>query len=310
MRYSRQEIYLGKKAQRLIEKAKVSIIGLGALGTVSAELLARSGIGELILIDRDTIEESNLQRQSLFTESDLNLPKAVQAKKALEKINSKIKITSYFDHLDNENIKKIKAELILDCTDNLETRFLLNEFAIKNKISLIYASAIRNKGYVYSILNNKPCLKCILKNSETTETCETSGVLNTITVVVASLQVNEVIKILANKKPEENLIFIDLENNSITKIKTKKDPKCPVCNNKFEYLSGKKSLNLSQHCNSFILKKNFNFNETKRKLRNIGIQDFGDVFKFQNMTIFKNSVLIKSKSKKEAFSAYSKYIGN
>ena len=126
MDYSRQEIFIGKKAQAQIQKAKVAIIGLGALGTVASELLIRSGIKKITLVDRDIIESSNLQRQTLFETSDVNKPKAIQAEKRLKAINPETIIQSHFIHLDHENINEIKADIMLDCTDNIETRFLLN----------------------------------------------------------------------------------------------------------------------------------------------------------------------------------------
>jgi len=189
MRYSRQEIFIGKENQKILENSTVSIVGLGALGSTAADLLARSGIN-LILIDRDLIDITNLQRQSLFTEEDIDKPKALITKEKLQEINSNIKIKPYFQDLTHKNINLIKSDLIIDCTDNLETRFLINEYSKKNNIPFIYGSAIKDKGYIFNILKNNPCLNCILKNSKTTETCETTGVLNTITNLIASIQVN------------------------------------------------------------------------------------------------------------------------
>jgi len=178
MRYLRQEIFreIGKKGQSKLRKSTVAIVGLGALGSVSAELLARAGIGKLIVIDRDIVELSNLQRQSLYDESDIGKPKAIAAKEKLSKINSEIKIDIFIDDLNRENIDKILSlrgkyidekfnkivennkknknniDLILDCTDNLETRFLVNDFSIKNKIPFIYSSAVGSKGYVFNVM--------------------------------------------------------------------------------------------------------------------------------------------------------------
>ncbi len=306
MRYSRQEIFIGKKAQKILEKSTVSIIGLGALGTVTANLLARSGIN-LILIDRDLLELSNLQRQSLFNEKDINKPKVIAAGEKLKKINSQIKIKAYFEDLNYKNINIIKSDLILDCTDNLETRLLLNEFSIKNNIPLIYASAIRDKGYIFNIIK-KPCLKCLLKNSATTETCETSGVLNTITNIIASIQVNETIKLLTNNNPEKDLIYLDLNTNSITKIKVSPNKKCPVCNKKFEYLNSKKTI--EKYCDSYIFRNKFNYNIVKKQLKSHGAIIVKNTIIFNKLTVFPNSVLIKTNSEEEAKSLYSKYIGD
>lgn len=307
MRYSRQEIFIGKNNQSVLKKSTVTIVGLGALGTVTSELLTRSGVN-LILIDRDLVEITNLQRQTLFTEDDITKPKSLTAQEKLNKINSEIKIKAHFEHLDFENVHLLKSDLILDCTDNLETRFLINEFSIKNKIPFIYSSAIKDKGYLFNILN-KPCLKCLLKNSITAETCETSGVLNTTTTLIASLQANEAIKILTKNNPEKKLLYLNLKNNTLAKIKVNPDINCPICNKKFEYLKGKKP-NQQRFCNSFIFKENFNYNNVKNKLLKIGGKQFQNTIIFNKITIFPRSILIKTNSKKEAKSLYSKYIGN
>mgnify|MGYP001594733519 CR=1 FL=1 len=146
MRYIRQEKFIGKEKHDLLRKKTVSIVGLGALGSVASELLTRAGIKKLILIDRDFLELSNLQRQSLFEEKDIGKSKAVVLKEKLNEINKDVDIISYFDNLDNENIDLINSDLILDCTDNLETRFLINEYSVKNKIPFIYGSAVGDSG--------------------------------------------------------------------------------------------------------------------------------------------------------------------
>ena len=206
MRYIRQEIFkgIGKKGQKKLGKSIVAIIGLGALGSNSAELLARAGIGRLILVDRDVVELSNLQRQRLFDEKDIGKPKALAARERLTKINSGINIDFFIDDLNFENINQVlknKIDLILDCTDNLETRFLINDFCIKNKFPFIYSSAVGSKGYVFDIVPGKtPCLRCFLKEATHLDTCETIGVLNAITNLISSIQANEALKILLNKK--------------------------------------------------------------------------------------------------------------
>ena len=140
-RYSRQMLLkeIGEEGQSKLDYKKVVIVGIGALGTVAAELLARAGIGSLRLIDRDVVEESNLQRQILFTEKDVGKSKSVMAAEKLKEINSLIKIESYPLHLDPKNVSLLQdADLVLDCTDNLETRFLINDHCRKEKIPWIY----------------------------------------------------------------------------------------------------------------------------------------------------------------------------
>ena len=261
MRYIRQEIFaeIGKKGQQKLRKSAVAVIGLGALGSVAAELLTRAGIGRLILIDRDIVELSNLQRQSLYDESDIGKPKAIAAKEKLNKINSEVKIDYFIDDLNYNNIEKIieikNIDLILDCTDNLETRFLINDFSVKNKIPFIYSSAVGSKGYVFNVVpeKNNPCLKCFLKEAAQLDTCETTGVLNTITHIIPSVQVNEAIKILLDKDYEKNLLFFDVWKNELMKIKINKNKNCECCiTGNFEYLSGKKSSKTIKMCGNGI----------------------------------------------------------
>jgi|TARA_Y100000310_G_scaffold22935_2_gene21941 adenylyltransferase/sulfurtransferase len=326
MRYIRQEIFreIGKEGQDKLRNGTVAIVGLGALGSVSAELLARAGIGKLILIDRDIVELSNLQRQSLFDENDVGKAKSIQAKVHLDEINSEIQIISVVDDLNSDNIDKIinnKINLILDCTDNLETRFLINDFSIKNNIPFIYSSAVGSKGYVFDVIPDKTaCLKCFLIESKALDTCETVGVLNTITHLISSIQVNEAIKILLDKEYEKQLLFFDIWKNELTKIKINKNENCICCvQNQFEHLTGKKSSRIIKMCGKDLFQVRNNsmdakrFNELKNKLRDIGkVIDLDYCVNFDDkMTIFDNGrALIKAKDENEAKSLYSKFVGN
>ena len=355
MRYSRQEIFgeIGKKGQKKLRKSAVAVVGLGALGSVSAELLARAGIGKLVLIDRDIVELSNLQRQTLFDESDVGKPKALAAKEKLNKINNEVEFDIFVDDLNFENINKIlngkinlildctdnletrflindfsikniknTADLILDCTDNLETRFLINDFCIKNKIPFIYSSAVGSKGYVFDVVPDKTaCLRCFLKEASQLDTCETAGVLSTITNLISSIQVNEAIKIILNKNNiEKNLLFFDIWKNELLKIKINKSKNCICCvKHNFEHLSGKKSSRIVKLCGDNIYQiktKSIDqkqFNNLKNKLKKIGkIVDFDYCINFdKKITIFNDGrALIKAKDEKEAKSLYSKFVGN
>ena len=160
-RYSRQralaEIGAG---QEKIEHSVVAVVGVGALGSVAADLLTRAGVGTLILVDRDVVEESNLPRQSLYEEKDVGRSKVVAAKEKLLKVNGETDIKIHALHLNAVNIDLLgKAVIILDCTDNLQTRFLLNDFCKKEKISLIYGAAVKTTGYAMPILPTGPCLR-------------------------------------------------------------------------------------------------------------------------------------------------------
>ncbi len=309
MRYSRQEKVLGKENQEKLINSTVAIVGLGATGSSSAELLTRAGVSNLILIDRDYIEESNLQRQHLFTEKDVNKPKAEVVEKYLKKINSKVKVKSYFDNLDENNINLLKADIILDCTDNLKTRFLINEYSIKENIPWIYSAVIRNSGYIFNSIPEKTCLRCFVIEASNLETCETSGVMNSASTLVSSLQVSEAIKILTKQDYEKDLIFVNLTNNSLDKIKVKKNKNCPACNKQFEYLTGKKKQKIISFCgrDTYLIYGDFKYNKLKQKYKG---KDLGKSFIYKDMTFFKDKVMIKSKTKKEALSLYSKYVCN
>jgi len=312
MKYTRQEVFFGKQVQDFIRGVKVAIVGVGAIGSRSVDLLIRSGVEHIILIDRDVVEESNLGSQGLFFEEDVGLPKVIAAKDVLEGINPDLKTDIHFINLDHETVDLLKADLILDCTDNLEARYLINDYARKNKIPFVYASAIRDAGYVFPVLVDGPCLRCVLHNAKTTETCEASGVLNTITTLIASLQVNEALKILTKQDPERDLLYVHLRDNKIENIKVKKDDDCLVCKGEFGYLEGEHALRMVKHCSSgnYLVRKDFDFDGVKERLSEFGIVDFGDGFTFKNMLVLRNSLIIKAKSEKEALKMISQYIGN
>lgn len=235
MRYCRQNLLkiLNKKKQSVLARQTVSIIGLGALGTRVSELLARAGVKSFILVDRDVVDITNLQRQALYTESDLNTYKVEAATNHLLQIDSSLKIKSLIMDLNKKNTSLIASNLIIDCTDNQVTKLLLNKFAVENKIPLIYGTVLKTKGYVFNILpgKNNPCLSCFMKKpTEYLGNCEIHGILNTACSLIATIQANEAIKILTRQKPEKSLIFADIWENKIEKIKVKKNKNCRVCN--------------------------------------------------------------------------------
>lgn len=227
MRYSRQErlLEIGKKGQKILSKKTVTIVGLGALGTNTAQLLARAGIN-LKLIDFDKVDLTNLQRQALYEESDINKEKSKTSLNKLKKINSEIKIEIFNERLSNNNLKLLESDLVIDCTDNLTTRFLINDYCY-NKIPWIHTAAIKYTGVIFNILPKKPCLKCIYKKNLDLERCEEYGVLNTIVSLTSSIAATQAIKILLTKPIEESLIRFNIWNNEIEKIKIKKT--CEKC---------------------------------------------------------------------------------
>ena len=311
MRYRHQEIFgrIGRKGQKRLGESSVAVVGAGAIGSRSSELLARSGIGKLVLIDRDFVELGNLQSQ-LYTEEDIGKPKAAAACAHLKKINSGIRIIAHAEDFNCVNAALIKSDLVLDCTDNFETRFLINDFCSKNKIPWVHSAALRELGTILAV-NGSPCLSCILGSPKSSETCSTSGILNTTAGIVSSIQANEAVKILLGERHESSLIRINSWENTITKIRVKMNPECAACRGEYSHLENKDSI--IKFCGSGIyqIKGKISLNEARAKLKRLGkTRDFGSCLQFRNITLFKNRALVRAGSEKEAKSIYSKFIGN
>lgn len=298
MDYSRQELYLGREESNKLRKKTVCIIGIGALGSRVSELLARSGVN-LILIDRDVIEESNLQRQNLFDLKDVGKPKAEAAERKLKQINNEIRITSHDASLDKDNINLINSDIVIDCTDNFFTRFLINDYCSKNKIKWIHGSAIESKGYLFNIIPGEACFRCIFDKLKGYGTCNTVGVLNSITNFIASMQANEAVKILLGKRYENSLVYANLENNEIKKFKVKNNKDCKTCRGDYEYLS--KNMPIVSFCgsNKFQFKGNFDAEKIKKNI--------GDKL---GWIVRKDRIVIKARDEAEAVKLFSKYVGN
>jgi molybdopterin/thiamine biosynthesis adenylyltransferase len=253
-RYSRQVRFpqLGEEGQRALLGSRVALCGCGALGTVLANHLARAGVGSIRVIDRDFIETHNLQRQILFDEQDVadNLPKAEAAARKMRAINSSIHVEPVVTDLDHTNILDLvgDADLILDGTDNFETRYLINDAAVKLGKPWIYGGVIGSEGQTMTIIPGKtPCLRCLIETAPPpgmTPTCETAGVLGPAVAVIASFEAIEAIKLLAGRLEalNDHLIMVDVWDWSFRQLKVanllgKVD--CPCCRHgKFEWLDG------------------------------------------------------------------------
>lgn len=230
---------IGQSAQKKIVSSKIVIIGCGGLGCNIANNLVRAGVGFIKIIDRDFVEIGNLHRQILFDEDDVKnkIPKSVAAATKLKKINSSVDISFEIADVNASNIEEYvkNSDLILDGTDNMETRFIINNAAVKLNIPWIYGGAVSTIGMSMNIIPSKTaCLNCMLNTipgSETMPTSETSGILNTVPVMVAAIQSTEALKILINDEENINkdLIYFNLWTNSYTKIKIKVNPECEVC---------------------------------------------------------------------------------
>jgi molybdopterin/thiamine biosynthesis adenylyltransferase len=252
-RYSRQVRFtpIGEAGQQKLASSRVLVLGLGALGTVVADQLVRAGVGFLRLIDRDFVELSNLQRQSLFDENDLreNLPKAAAAAAKLRQVNSSVEIESLVDDVNPSNIEDFleDVDLVLDALDNFETRFVVNDACAKRRKTWIYSAAVGSYGLVMPVFpGTTPCLRCLMGSLPapgSSPTCETAGVVAPITHIIASMQAAEALKILTGNLQTEDvrLTAYDVWSYRFQRIDVGSDSMaaCPVCSEgKFEYLDG------------------------------------------------------------------------
>ncbi|OWK37990.1 ThiF family adenylyltransferase [Fimbriiglobus ruber] len=264
-RYSRQMRVpgIGKAGQERIMKSRVTLCGVGALGTVLANTLVRAGVGFVRVVDRDFVEPSNLQRQVLFDEADVtgNLPKSEAAATKLRQINSSVQIESVVADINRTNIESLceGADLILDGTDNFEVRYLINDVAIKHNKPWVYGGAVGSEGMTMTILPGEtPCLQCVFEKSPgpgEVGTCETAGVLAPIVTIIASFQSAEALKILAGKKDAVNreLFMLNIWENTSRRVKIAplkgRKGQCPCCaKRQFEWLEGEHGTQTTSLC--------------------------------------------------------------
>jgi adenylyltransferase/sulfurtransferase len=250
-RYSRQILFpgIGAEGQARLALARVAVVGVGATGAAAASLLARAGVGHLTLIDRDFVEPSNLQRQVLFDEADAlaATPKAEAARVKIAAFNSAVKVEARISDLVPGNIVELlgEAHLLLDCTDNFETRYLLNDYAVEQGKPWIYAAAIGAYAATMTILpRDTACLACLFPDppSGAVETCDIAGILSTAVNLAASIQVTEALKLLTGQPHlvRRTLISFDLWTNERSEISTAKpNAACAVCQGRrFLHLEG------------------------------------------------------------------------
>jgi molybdopterin/thiamine biosynthesis adenylyltransferase len=250
-RYSRQILFhgIGAEGQRRLAGARVAVVGCGATGSSVASLLARSGVGTIRIIDRDYVEASNLQRQTLFDEADAreSLPKAIAAARRIAAFNSQIFVEPKVADLTPDNIEELLegVSVLLDGTDNFETRYLINDFAVKSTLPWIYAAAVGSYGVTLNVLpGTTSCLACIFPESPygTFETCETAGILNSAVNLVASIEASEAIKLLvgATDKMRRSLLSFDVWTNERAEVQAVRPrPGCRACGaHDFIHLAG------------------------------------------------------------------------
>jgi len=250
-RYSRQILFqeIGAEGQGKLSQARVVIVGCGATGSVLASLLARAGVGTIRIVDRDYVEPSNLQRQSLFDENDAreSVPKAIAAARQIARFNSEIVVEAQVADLIPQNVDVLlgAADLILDGTDNFETRYLINDYAVKNSLPWIYAAAVGGYAVTMNVLPSETaCLACVFPEAPrgAIETCETAGILNTAVNLVASIAATEALKFFvgARGKMRRTLLSWDVWANEHAEVAAA-SPRagCRVCGERdFAHLAG------------------------------------------------------------------------
>ena len=263
-RYARQLILpeVGEPGQRRLLNSRAVLVGCGALGSFLADALVRAGVGQLRIVDRDYLELNNLQRQVLFDEADIaeGLPKAEAAARKLRRINSLVEVEGVVEDADARNVERLceRADILLDGTDNFETRYLLNDLAVKTARPWVYGAVIGTGGLCMPILPNETaCLRCVFEHApppELSPTCDTAGVLGPAVSMVAAFQAVEALKILLGRRDEltRRLIHIDAWMGRVTLLNVQKayeEGDCRCCRQKrFDYLQGRLGSSAARLC--------------------------------------------------------------
>jgi molybdopterin-synthase adenylyltransferase len=323
---------IGREGQRKLASARVALVGCGATGSSLASLLARAGVGSIRIIDRDYVEPSNLQRQSLFDESDAaqSLPKAIAAARKIAAFNSQIVIEPHVEDLVPANVESLLdgMHLILDGTDNFETRYLLNDFAVKTSLPWIYTAAVGSYGVSLNVLPGKTaCLACLFPDlpQGAFETCETAGILNSAVNLAASIAATEAIKLVvgAEERVRRTLLSFDVWTNDRAEVRAEKPrPGCRACAQRdFVHLAGEGRAHITL-CgrNSVQIHERhrpIDFSEVSLRLKPHGTVRHNDfVLKFwpepYEMTLFPDGrAIIKGTTDTAlARSLYARYVGS
>jgi len=334
-RYSRQIIFpgIGEEGQHKLSASSVAVIGCGGLGTMISSSLVRAGIGKVRIIDRDFIEYHNLHRQALFEEEDIRneLPKAIAAERHLRKVNSSIEIKGIVADVNYTNIERFVSDvdLIIDGLDNFESRFLLNDVALKHRIPWVYGAAIASNGMTMSIIPGKtPCIRCLSASAPgggVVGTCDTAGVIGPAPSVIGALQSAQAMRILIGEDvTPQQLIVVDVWKGTFQKLKTGYRKDCPACQGKYEYLEGKTGLQITSLCGQNVVQvlntQNVEISLTELAARlepvaNVTVNDFMLRFnadKEREMIVFPDGrALVRNTSDESlARALYTKYIGS
>lgn len=336
-RYNRQILFqpIGRNGQEKLTNSRVLLVGCGALGAAHAEILARAGVGFLRIVDRDFVEFSNLQRQTLYSETDARerLPKAIAAQNRLRAINSEIEVDAIVADVNFSNIENLAADvdLILDGTDNFQVRYLINDACVKLKKPWIYGAAVSSYGTTMTIFPNEtPCLRCIFEempDAGTAPTCDTAGVIQPIITSVSAIQTTEALKILTGNldKLHRSLIQIDVWQNDWRKIKLNEpNADCECCAKRnYEFLDAEQSEFSAVLCGRNAVQiappksANLDLKSLAERLKNLGAVKQNEYLLRLNvdeyeLTVFKDAraIIRGTDDIMTARSIYSKYVGN
>lgn len=339
-RYSRQIRFphIGQEGQQRLGCGRALIVGCGALGSVIANTLARAGVGHLRLVDRDFLEKSNLQRQVLYEESDVErgLPKAIAAAERLRKINSEIEVEPIVADVVASNVESFcdDCDVILDGSDNFEIRFLLNDVSVKRSIPWVYGGCLGADGQTMTILPGKTaCLNCLMLDGPpppgTTPTCDSFGILSPIINVIASIQSNEAIKILSgNDEAVSRKLSVfslwenDMRQLDVSKLRDQVD--CPTCKqHSYRWLDGSRGSQSAVLCGrnavqlSFPDRPELSLVELADRLRSMGrVESNPFLLRFfaepYSLTVFPDGRAIVSGTDDVAVARklYAQYLGN
>ena len=336
-RYARQMRFppIGAEGQRRLLASRALVVGCGALGSVIANTLVRAGVGHLRIVDRDFLELNNLQRQVLYDEDDVaaGLPKAIAAKNRLERINSEIEIEAIVGDVDHTNISRLLTgvDCLVDGTDNFETRFLLNDAAVKHNVPWVYGGCLAAEGQTLTIIpGDTPCLRCLMPEAPppgSTPTCDSAGILATIIGVIASIEAGEALKILSGHREAISRTWniFDLWDNTVRQIKLDgaRSTDCPCCGHgEFPWLSGQRGSHSAILCGrnavqlSFPGRESVSLDDLASRLAAVGQVSRNKylvraTIGEHQLTVFPDgrAVIGGTEDIAEARSIYSKYVG-
>jgi molybdopterin-synthase adenylyltransferase len=334
-RYCRQSLLpeIGAEGQRRLSGSRAVIVGLGAMGSSVATTLVRAGVGEVVLIDRDLVELHNLQRQILYSEDDLNRAKAVAAAEILQKVNSSVKIEAQTKDLNVTNAEKLLtgADIILDGTDNLQTRFLINDVCVKHHIPWIYAGAVGTGGMVMPILPGRtPCFRCLvpeLPGPGMLQTCDIAGILNTVPTFIASIECTLAFQILTGRFGADDettyLVHADLWRHTFDRMVVGRRADCPCCGKgRMDFLDATSREMITSLCGRDAIQitpaatMEISLEELEARLSRLGdVQGTRYMLIFRSgteeITIFRDgrAIIQGTRDEAKARSIYARYIG-